>query len=80
MNESLIDPIRRHVLTWDWREQPDLERLGRLVNELSGGRVHITEADTRSDEYAIVVSDQPVSDTDAAEAYRAHLMGDDRAQ
>jgi hypothetical protein len=67
----------RHILSWDWKEQPDLRALAQLVNEVSGGRVHITEAETGSDQYAIVIADHPVSDTDAAEAYRADLMGDD---
>lgn len=69
--------IKMHILTWDWREQPDLDRLARIVNELSGNRVHITEAETGDDQYAIVIADVPVTDADAADAYQAYLRGED---
>lgn len=43
------------VLTWDWKEQPDMQALARIVREI-GGNVRIAEVDTGSDEYAVVVS------------------------
>lgn len=60
---------RTEVLSWDWREQPDLERLARMVNDLSGGTVHIAEVDTDSDEYAIVLSDALLTKADVVGAY-----------
>jgi len=43
------------VLTWDWREQPNLETLGRILGELGGLSLH--QVDTGGDEYAIVISE-----------------------
>jgi hypothetical protein len=33
------------LLTWDWRGQPDLKHLARAIEQLSGGTVHLYEAD-----------------------------------
>jgi hypothetical protein len=44
------------VLEWDWRGQPDLNRLDRLVHEASGGTVRVHQVRTDSDQYAIVVT------------------------
>jgi hypothetical protein len=57
------------VLSWDWREQPDLDQLGRIIADLSGGRLHLRRVDTGSDEYAVVVADSPLSEWDAARVY-----------
>lgn len=53
-------------LTWDYREQPDLDDLAAAVWEISNGRVHIANVETRSDQYAIVVSAEklPLAEVD----------------
>ncbi len=48
--------LETRVLTWDHREQPDLGALADAVRDLSGGRVHLVEVDTCSDQYGIVLS------------------------
>lgn len=53
------------VFTWDWKEQPPLEKLAEAVAEVSGGGVYMRQVDTGSDEYALVVSDHPVDDAEA---------------
>lgn len=61
---------RTEVLSWDWREQPDMEELGRIVWEKSGGRVAITSVeDTGSDQYAVVISDKPLRQVEARDVY-----------
>ena len=55
------------VVSWDWREQPDIDELAAAVRELSDGLVHVTQVETCSDEYAIVLAGRPL---DAEEAYR----------
>jgi hypothetical protein len=45
------------LLTWDAREQINLDDLAQAVEELSAeGTVYVQEADTESDFYAIVLS------------------------
>lgn len=61
----------QRVLTWDWREQPDLDRLAAHVRELSGGKVRITTVDTGSDQYAIVIADRALTADEAYAAYEA---------
>jgi hypothetical protein len=61
---------RTAVLSWDWRGQPDLARLGRLVADLSGGTLHLREADTGSDQYAVVLSTAPLDTAAATWVYR----------
>lgn len=64
-----------HVLSWDYREQPDLAVLGRLV---AGGAVHLHQVeDTGTQDYALVVSSRPLTDAEAAEAWRRHWEGGD---
>jgi hypothetical protein len=64
------------VLSWDWREQPNLDRLARIITDLSGGTVHLAQVDTGSDEYAIVLSDVPLSKVEAAEVYDKRWEGE----
>lgn len=56
------------VLTWDYRQGPDLAHLG---DTLAAMGVHLVEVDTGGDECAIVLSDQPLSPAAAWAAYDA---------
>ena len=58
------------VLSWDCREQPDLDGLARIVRDLTGGALHLRAADTGSDQYAIVLSTVPLDETAAAEVFK----------
>jgi hypothetical protein len=61
---------RVEVLSWDYNEQPNLERLARLVADMSGGRVHLTNVeDTGSQDYVLVVADRPMDQGEAMAAY-----------
>jgi hypothetical protein len=53
------------IITWDWKEQPDLAELAAAVAEMSGGRVHMREVDTGSDQYEWIISDYEVDDAEA---------------
>lgn len=58
------------LIAWDWRGQPDLAELARIVAERSGGAVHITPVeDTGDDQYAIIVADRPYTQTEATDWY-----------
>jgi hypothetical protein len=54
-----------HVVSWDWREQPNMEAIARHVSELSSGQVIMRELSTGSDQYAWVLADRAVSDDEA---------------
>ncbi len=60
---------RTEVLTWDWREQPNLTELAEMVTRLSGGRLRIVQPDTGGDEYAIVLSTVALTVEQATEVY-----------
>lgn len=59
------------VLTWDWREQPDLEALRLTLAELG---VYLRPATTGSDQYAVAISASPITQAEADEAYRARFQ------
>ncbi len=60
---------RAAVLLWDYNQPVDLEKLARVVNELSAGRVHLREVDTGGQEIAVVVTDVELSGVVAAEVF-----------
>lgn len=68
--------MSHRILSWDWREQPDMEQFGKVVEELSGGRVHLHEVNTGSDQYAVVLTDEnlPFAEVDAV--YRDWWLGE----
>ncbi|MEU7978335.1 hypothetical protein AB0B63_07355 [Micromonospora sp. NPDC049081] len=61
---------RAAVITWDWRQQPDLNHLAQAINHLSGGTLHLRAANTGSDEYAIVIADTDLDDATTQATYR----------
>ena len=58
------------ILTWDYREQPDLDVLAEMVRRWSGGTVRISEIPTGDDSYAIVITNREISLEDAQGIYR----------
>lgn len=64
---------RTAVLTWDWREQPNLDRLAQLVAVLSGGGLHLRQVDTGSDEHAVVLCTTWLGPEQARQAYERYL-------
>lgn len=57
------------VISWDWRQQLDLEKLGEVVRRVSGGSCDITPIDTGSDDYAVVITDHLVDRDEARHLY-----------
>jgi hypothetical protein len=62
------------LLTWDWREQIDFERLAKVLTELTDGNVHLREAVTHDDQFAIVLSTEPITQAEADERYRRYYL------
>jgi hypothetical protein len=65
-----IEP-RFELLMWDWRESPDIMELSRIVSRLSCGKVFITEANTGSDQMAILISTVPITAETATEMFNS---------
>lgn len=64
-----------HVLTWDWRGQPNIDELDRMVYDLSatGLPVRITNVEnTGCDQLAIVIADRELTQKEAEEALSAY--------
>lgn len=57
------------VISWDWRQQPDLIKLREAVRRVSGGACDLAEIDTGGDDYAVVIADHVVDDAEARELY-----------
>lgn len=57
------------VISWGWRQQPDLAALGEAVRRVSGGSCDIVAVETAGDEYAIVVADHTLSEDEARELF-----------
>jgi hypothetical protein len=68
-----------HVVSWDWRGQPNVDDLDRYVYNISctGRPVRIQPVDTGSDQYAVTIADCELTGEQSAEAYRRHEMGED---
>jgi hypothetical protein len=58
----MSEPSRAELMTWDWRASLDLEELRHVLSDLTGGRLHLTEVETGSDQYAVLISTTPVGD------------------
>jgi hypothetical protein len=58
------------VVTWDWREQPDQQSLAAAISRVSGGMVYAVWPETGDDQYALVLSDRPLTAEQALTAYR----------
>jgi hypothetical protein len=61
------------VLTWDWREQPDLDALTRI---LANHGVHLAKVETGSDEYAVVISADPLTAEEVEGVWRMRWRED----
>jgi hypothetical protein len=62
-------PHQYRIVMWDWKEQPDPAEIDRAVQHVSRGAAFAAEADTHSDERAIVFSTRPISNADATELF-----------
>lgn len=69
-----------HILTWDYRQQPDLDALSRAVAAMSDGTVHVRQVDTGSDEYAIVISTAELDGDATRAAYGRWLHRDNEPE
>ncbi len=63
-------------MSWDWKDQPDLDELDRHVSNMTAVRHHgrmvrIHSVDTDSDEYGIVITDEELTPEEIGERWRA---------
>lgn len=67
---------KTEVISWDWREQIDLGKLGEVIRTLSGGTLDLREVNTDGDFYAVVISDQPIPAEQAQALFEAEYYAD----
>ena len=72
-----VAPARSEVMSWYWREQPDLTELTRILTDLTDGRLKLYDVETGSDEYAIVLTTGDLDDADIPKLYDRYLRGDE---
>lgn len=77
MLDALADRMPPRALSWDYRQQPDLDQLARAVLDLSGGRVHLHRVDTGCDEYGIVLADREMTAAAAHAVWMRQRFGED---
>lgn len=71
----MTDRPQAAVISWDWRQQPDLDHLARLIHDLSGGQLIVRQADTGSDQYALVLSTVGLDQQEADRLYQQWCCG-----
>jgi hypothetical protein len=64
------------ILSWDWKEQPDLLELAEAIHGVSGGTVHLHQVDTGSSDYAIVLAAEPLDERQVADVYEHRWDGE----
>jgi hypothetical protein len=71
-DEQALDrlSVNAERMRWDWKEQVDLQDLFHIIRQVSGAQVFITEVDTGSDYYEIIVSNYPMTQDQAQEISR----------
>lgn len=67
------------VMTWDWKEETDLNQLGQMVRAVSGDRAYIYDIITDSDQRACVVSPRKLTDAEAIAIYQERFAEEEYA-
>ena len=63
------------VVDWDWKVQPNWAEIMQAVHFVEG-KPFFTEAETGSDDYAVVISSAPISETEADRIYDQAFGGE----
>lgn len=68
---------RAAVLSWDYREQPDMDHLALVLSELTDNLIHVYQPDTGSDQYAVVITTGPVDAAAVRQAFNRWMSGEE---
>ncbi len=60
---------RAAALSWDWKDQPDLDTLARQIHDLTGGRLTLHTVDDGTDNVNILVTTAVLTPTEAHNAF-----------
>lgn len=74
---AAAEPPAPVVLVWDYGQQPDMDALAKAVREVSGGAVHLHQADTGSSDYALVIAPAPLTDQAVEAIWHRHYYGEE---
>lgn len=64
LQQQSVD-VQYEMVSWDWKEEANIEEISEAVQRISGGRVFITHGETGSDQVAVIVSSVPLNYDDA---------------
>jgi len=66
--------VKHEIMTWDWKQQIDLEELNDAVETVFNGtdRPFIVRIDTQEDQYGIVVCEKQITEAEATKLYEAY--------
>ncbi len=59
------------IIYWDWKEYAPTDLIAKAVAEVSNGHVHIHDVNTNSDQFAIVVTDEELTEEQVASVWKA---------
>jgi len=65
------------IISWDWKQEPDLDKLGEAVRRVSGGACDLRLVDTGSDSYDVVIADHVMTAGEARELWAARFFEDE---
>jgi hypothetical protein len=73
--------VTAEFMSWDWRGQPNLDELDRIVANMSvslrqGEILRIRAADTGGDEYGVVITDEDLTQAQVDERWDAWWRSD----
>lgn len=52
----MSDQVRTAIVSWDWREQIDVDELFMALAAVSDGKLYAQDIDTGSDQFAVAIS------------------------
>lgn len=69
--------VKVTIVEWDWKEEPNWENIAGAVRNFSEDKVYLALADTRSETYALVIANGPLTLDDATELWREQQGDED---
>jgi hypothetical protein len=64
---------KTEVISWDWKDSLSVVQLQKALLKM-GASLYVQEVDTGGDEYAIVLSDSPITKEEADVVYEKHCL------
>lgn len=73
---SAPKPACPAVLGWDWKTPPSAAAVRQALEQASGGLLRVYEVDTGGDDYAVVLSAEPLNEAQVTAVYEMGELPD----